>query len=228
MSKYVIATIKSWNINNFPKIKARFPEHEFFLFTDKKDLSIDALKGINPDYVFFPHWSWIIPEEIYEKFNCVVFHMTDLPFGRGGSPLQNLIVRGIYETKISALKVTKEIDAGAIYMKESIDISEGNADEIFQKVSRIIFENMIPKFISKNITPVEQTGEPVFFKRRTVEQSRMPSGLSQRQIYDFIRMLDGEGYPQAYQVTDNGNVYYSKAKLIDGIVYADAEFKKPI
>ncbi len=49
------------------------------------------------------------------NFNCVVFHMTDLPFGRGGSPLQNLISRGIYKTKISAIKVVKEIDAGPIY-----------------------------------------------------------------------------------------------------------------
>ena len=44
--------------------------------------------------------------------------MTDLPFGRGGSPLQNLIVRGFEETMTSAIKVTKGIDTGDIYLKE--------------------------------------------------------------------------------------------------------------
>ena len=32
-------------------------------------------------------------QEIHENYKCIIFHMTDLPFGRGGSPLQNLISR---------------------------------------------------------------------------------------------------------------------------------------
>ena len=51
-----------------------------------------------------------IPTEIFTSFECIVFHMTDLPYGRGGSPLQNLIVRGHKKTKVSALKVVKEVD----------------------------------------------------------------------------------------------------------------------
>jgi len=43
--------------------------------------------------------------------------MTDLPFGRGGSPLQNLIERGIKKTKISAIKVDGGIDTGDIFFK---------------------------------------------------------------------------------------------------------------
>lgn len=44
--------------------------------------------------------------------------MTDLPYGRGGSPLQNLIVRNHYKTKISEIRVKKEIDSGPIYLKK--------------------------------------------------------------------------------------------------------------
>ena len=43
--------------------------------------------------------------------------MTDLPYGRGGSPLQNLIARGFLETKISAILVEKQLDAGPVYLK---------------------------------------------------------------------------------------------------------------
>ena len=46
--------------------------------------------------------------------------MTDLPYGRGGSPLQNLIVRGWKETKVLALKVVEELDAGPIYYKKRL------------------------------------------------------------------------------------------------------------
>ena len=165
MASYVIAAIKSWNIENAEAISARYPEHTFEIITDKAKLTADALKKIDPQYIFFPHWSWIIPEDIYGCFNCVVFHMTDLPFGRGGSPLQNLISRGIYATKISAIRVSGGIDTGDIYDKEPVDIRFGNADQILRKISSVIFHTMIPKFIEGSPTPCKQTGEAVVFNR---------------------------------------------------------------
>ncbi|HEE8995621.1 TPA: hypothetical protein R2H68_001640, partial [Campylobacter jejuni] len=94
---------------------------------------------INPKYIFFPHWSFIIPDEIYQNYECIVFHMSDLPFGRGGSPLQNLILQNIKKTKISALKVCKDLDAGDIYLKCKLDISKHSAQKIYKKASKIIF-----------------------------------------------------------------------------------------
>jgi len=48
--------------------------------------------------------------------------MTDLSYGRGGSPLQNLIVRGYKDTMISALWIEKELDSGA-YTHRSGDLN---------------------------------------------------------------------------------------------------------
>ncbi len=151
--------------------------------------------------------------------------MTDLPYGRGGSPLQNLISRGIYLTKISAISVTKELDAGDIYCKEEIDISEGNADEIFRGVSKIVFDKMIPYIVEADPVPDKQTGEVTVFQRRTPEMSRIPDGLTQRQIYDHIRMLDGEGYPPAYIETQGRKIVFRNAHLVNGHVIAEARFE---
>ena len=224
MDKYLVATIKSWNIRNFSILKDKFPGSDFMMVNKKDDLTISLLESYRPKYIFFPHWSWIIPEEIYRNYNCVVFHMTDLPFGRGGSPLQNLLVRGIYNTKVSAIKVCSGVDAGPVYFKEAVDISEGNADEIFSRISDIIFTKMIPRFLEEELLPVEQSGEVVSFKRRRPEESEIPDGLSQRQIYDYIRMLDGEGYPTAFKKYDRGRIYFTSAKLANGIVTAMAKF----
>ena len=220
--KIVIATLKSWNIENSNELIKKYSgEHSIILMTNKEELTEEALSVINPDYVFFPHWSYIIPANIYEKYECVVFHMTDLPFGRGGSPLQNLIVRGIYDTKISAIKVSKGVDTGPIYMKEPINISEGNATDIFRRISDIVFEKMIPAFLSANkIQPNDQSGEVVSFKRRTPLDSMIPNGLSQRQLYDFIRMLDGEGYPRAFIKNGLEKIEFYSAEYINGITSA--------
>lgn len=224
MSSYVIATTKSWNIKNAERLVQKFPEHSFTVITQKEELSAEKLAQAEPEYLFFPHWSWMIPEDIYMRYQCVVFHMTDLPFGRGGSPLQNLIVRGIYHTKVSAIQVGDGLDTGDIYFKEPVDISTGNADEIFSKISNLVFCKMIPLFITGSPVCRPQEGEAVVFRRRSPEQSELPEGLSPRQIYDYIRMLDGEGYLPAYIKRNGGRIYFTDAGYENGAVAARAEF----
>ena len=104
MSRYIILSEKPWHLENFASLKNRFPDHDWILVNDKDEFILERLEKLNPVKIFIPHWSHIIPSEIFTNFECIVFHMTDLPYGRGGSPLQNLIVRGKKKTKISALK----------------------------------------------------------------------------------------------------------------------------
>jgi methionyl-tRNA formyltransferase len=127
--------------------------------------------------------------------------MTDLPFGRGGSPLQNLIARGIYKTKVSALKCSKELDAGPIYLKKDL-LLRGSAHEILEKCSKVIF-SMIQEIIIQKPEPKEQTGEVTVFKRRTPAESNLESLEDMIKIYDYIRMLDAEGYPPAFLETSS-------------------------
>ncbi|MBU4445557.1 methionyl-tRNA formyltransferase, partial [bacterium] len=165
MRKIIIATIKSWNITNALKFKDKnHNKYDVQLVTKKEELTLDFVKKFNPEYIFFPHWSWIIPEEIYQNYNCIVFHMTDLPFGRGGSPLQNLISGKTYNTKISAIKVEKQIDAGKIYLKEDFNVKSGSAEEIFIDASNVTFLKMIPSIIENPPVFTQQVGEPVYFK----------------------------------------------------------------
>lgn len=202
----LIATIKDWNINNFYEFKKKFEDkYNLYLITNKDDLIYQNVKDLNPKYIFFPHWSWIIPDDIYNNFECVVFHMTDLPYGRGGSPLQNLIINEIYKTKISAIKVDKQMDSGDIYFKEDFDVSEGSAEEIFIKASKITFEKLIPKFLKEKIIPYKQDGVVTIFKRRNPSQSNLNTleNISLDRIYDFIRMLDAKDYPKAYLLLNN-------------------------
>lgn len=222
----IIATIKSWNIENAEKLKNRYnKDNDIKIITEKEELNIEELKKINPKYIFFPHWSWIIPKEIYENYNCIVFHMTDLPYGRGGSPLQNLIARGHKKTKISAIKVEKGIDTGDIYIKEALGL-EGTAEEIFKRASKIIFEKMIPEILEKNITPYPQKGKIVEFKRRKPSQSDIGELESLEKIYDYIRMLDAEGYPKAYIKENDIKYEFYDAKIENDEIIAKVKITK--
>jgi len=213
MKKVVIATIKSWNIRKAYKFKELYKDkYEVVIITDKRELSEKNIRSINPEWIFFPHWSWIIPPELYEKYTCVVFHITDLPFGRGGSPLQNLIQRKIYHTKISAIQVEEGIDTGKIYLKKDFYIGIGSAEEIFIAASQIIFFDMIPYILENKPIPQAQEGELIVFKRRRPEESNLQKAEIKNldDFYDFVRMLDAEGYPKAFFKINNLKIEFSE------------------
>ena len=216
MQTIVIATVKEWNIENYFTLKEMYKRrYSFHLVTDKQELTQENVKKLNPKYIFFPHWSWIISEDIYDNYECIVFHMTDLPYGRGGTPFQNLIMNEVYDTKISALRVDGGIDSGDIYFKENFNIAIGSAEENFIRLSTIIFTKMIPKFLEENLIPRKQRGKVVEFKRRKADESNLIKlkNKSLHKLYDFIRMLDADGYPKAYIQLDKIKVELSEVHL---------------
>lgn len=224
--KILIAAIKSWNIKNAIKFKEKNEhKHEVLIISDRKELTYGRVKEFNPKYIMFPHWSWIIPSELFCEFTCIVFHMTDLPFGRGGSPLQNLIERGVENTKISAIKVDDGIDTGDIYLKKDLNLN-GTAEEIFIRASNIVFNEMIPEILEKNPSPYKQSGEAVEFHRRKPEQNEVKPEFELQKIYNYIRMLDAEGYPKAYIRFGKYRLELSRASLKSGKIVADVEIEE--
>jgi methionyl-tRNA formyltransferase len=145
--------------------------------------------------------------------------MTDLPFGRGGSPLQNLIARGITKTKISALKCVKELDGGPVYLKKPL-ILDGTAEEILTRAYGII-EGMIVEILERNPAPVPQEGSPTLFRRRTPEEGRLDDCSSLPEFYDRVRMLDAEGYPHAFIDAGRFRIEFRKAALSGESVTAE-------
>ena len=210
---YVVCGCKSWNRKVFDEQISALPGTWHFI-EKKEELTAAFLKKIQPRFVFFLHWSWKVPPEIFTAFECINFHMADVPFGRGGSPLQNLILRGLAKTKLSALRMTDVLDAGPVYCKEDMSL-EGTAQEILVRSSALA-ARMIAYIIREQPVPQKQEGEPVIFDRRTPEQSHIPAGLSRQALYDFIRMLDGEGYPPAF--IESGGFRY---EFHDAVLYDD-------
>ena len=194
-NNYVVATIKAWNIEQFQQNKSSLPG-VWHLISSPEELTIERLREINPRYIFFPHWSWIVSEDILNEFECVCFHMTDLPYGRGGSPLQNLILRGFTETKLTALKMNNQLDAGDIYLKQTLSLA-GSAAEIFLACAKLTFK-MIKHIVDLEPPATAQQGKVVEFTRRTPEQSKLPTKATLEQIYNHIRMLDADSYPKAF------------------------------
>ena len=188
------------------------------------ELDPARLTAFAPCYVFFPHWSWKIPADVHEAFDCVIFHMTDLPFGRGGSPLQNLIARGVGDTQLTALRCVAELDAGPIYLKRPLSLL-GTAEEILMRAGQVAGE-MIEHMVRHRPMPEPQVGEPTVFRRRTPEEGDLAQLDTLEKLFDHIRMLDADGYPQAFLETTHFKLEFTRASLRPDGVIADVKISR--
>jgi methionyl-tRNA formyltransferase len=214
----IVAGSKPWNRKVFDEIITKYPGRWHFLGLPE-ELTLEAMRQLSPRYVFFLHWSWKVPQEIIDAYECICFHMTDVPYGRGGSPLQNLIARGQRRTKLAALRMTQDFDAGPVYLKEDLCL-EGNAEEIYIRAS-YLSARMVRSIIAEHIEPLPQTGEVVVWKRRKPHESEVPAQISLCQLFDFIRMLDAQDYPKAFIEGKGFRFEFRRAALYDGRIVAD-------
>ena len=182
-------------------------------------LTAEALADFDPELVFFPHWSRIVPESIWGRWACVVMHAAPLPWGRGGSPIQNQIARGRTDTELCALRMTGTLDGGPVYARQPVSLL-GGGDEIFIRLNKAILD-LIAHITVERPQPVPQDGEPTVFSRRRPRHSAVPEGLDLEQLFDQIRMLDAEGYPRAFLEHAGFRFELSRPALRRGRIEAD-------
>ncbi|MFM5840002.1 formyltransferase family protein [Aeromonas rivipollensis] len=155
-----------------------------------------SLLESNVDIVFFPHWSWVVPDEIIDRFTCICFHSTPLPYGRGGSPIQNMVLNGHRDTQVVALKMTNQLDAGPIYLRQDVSLI-GGGEEVFRRIYQTTI-SMMKSLLTFLPSPTEQEGKVTIFTRRQSDDSKLDMDDSIDNIFDKIRILDVDNYPPAY------------------------------
>lgn len=198
---YIIASDKPWGIRLWNKIQYESNLPGNWLFADKNTLALLVeIYNKRIRYIFFAHWSEIVPDDIINNYECVCFHPSDLPYGRGGTPIQNQITLGITLTSVTAFRMTSEIDAGPIYGAYKNFSLEGSAEEIYVRMLDACYE-LINWMVLEFPTPTPQPDIVVVpFKRRKAKDSQIVNfaGVDEKDLFDHIRMLDAEGYPLAY------------------------------
>ncbi len=219
---YFIFTKKIWLKKNFDYLK-----NKKIIIRNK--LSIKEIYRLKPKFLFFIHWSKYIPPKIFKNFLCIQFHTSDLPFGRGGSPVQNLILMGKKKTKITAFKVESEVDSGPYCMKRKINLN-GNAENIFRNIEKISI-NMINSMVNmSSIKFKKQRGKITYFKRRRKNESEFNKNKKKLnsliKINDFIRALDAEGYPKANLTFKNFKILLSNSKIYKNKLIGKFEIEK--
>lgn len=180
----------------------------------------DFQEAASFERVFVFRWPHIIKEDMLLLENFVGFHTSNLPDGRGGSPLQNQIVDGILESRINAIKLVKELDAGPIYASKPVTL-QGTIEDIWATLANIA-SDMIIDIVKNKPEPTEQSKTTSTVYKRRRDNSLPTLHTSIEKIYRFVQMLDGEGYPRASLEVGDVKIEFERASIKDGSVLCDA------
>ena len=196
--KILCVGYREWAKKIYSKTKKK-KGFSFYFHVRKKGL-VNKIKKTNPNIILFYGWSWLIDKSIYEKYICFMLHPSKLPKFRGGSPLQNQIIRGIKSSAVTIFKINDKIDGGDIYFQKKLSL-EGTLHDIFNRIveigvlgtNKILYEK--PRIRKQNLR------KSSFFKRIKESQSEITSkelkNKSILHIFNKIRMLS-DPYPNPY------------------------------
>lgn len=184
----------------------------------KKGHQCDYLIGnddVQPgDILIFLSYEKIFNKLSLNKHNLVI-HESNLPQGKGMSPLTWQILEGNNKIPVTLLEAAEKVDSGAIYKKSWIEF-EGHEllSEIKEKQGLATIELVIwfiDNYPSSSIGQV-QVGMSSFYKRRTPDDSVIDISKPIGEQFNLFRVCDNERYPAYFEL--NGYKYILKIEKI--------------
>ena len=148
------------------------------------------------------------------KFNLVV-HESDLPKGKGWTPLFWQILEGKTKITTTLFNANSKVDDGKIIKKKNFHYEKnlvyGEIKEKQLKNALSLVENFVKKFlINKKIKflKLNKKSKSSYYKRRTPVMSKINLNQSLKSQFNLLRISDNKSYPCYFNY--NGSKYYLK------------------
>lgn len=192
----VVDNLDSWLVPFVKKLQSMLSqEHKVNYVTDPHRIQ----KG---DMAFFLACQKIVPPEILKlNKNNLVIHESNLPKGRGWSPMTWQILKGKNEIIVSLFEAKESVDSGQIYLQDRIKF-EGHEliGELRRKQGEVTIKLVInfidsyPKVVGK-----VQDGMPTFYPRRRPADSELDVNKRIKDQFNLFRVVDNRRYPAFFR-----------------------------
>ena len=151
------------------------------------------------DFCFYLSYGQIVDANILSQYR----HESDLPKGKGWSPLTWQILEGRNKIAITLFEATEKVDGGVIYAQDWMEFDGHELiDELREVQARAtiklckLFVNCYPQILDEERT---QAGTDNFYSRRKVSDSKIDTEQSIRTQFDLLRVVDNKRYPAFFE-----------------------------
>ena len=163
------------------------------------ELCLEVSQCRGGDILFLIACHHIVPAQVRDRYRLtVVIHASDLPEGRGWSPLVWQVLEDRRRIAVTAVEAEDKVDSGRIWAQRWIEL-EGH--ELFDEINGLLFDaqfEMMDELMEglDQITPREQDDRKAsYYRRRTPEDSRLDPSRSLADQFDLLRISDPDRYP---------------------------------
>ncbi|MBR2066899.1 MAG: methionyl-tRNA formyltransferase [Solobacterium sp.] len=179
---------------------------------------VDTVLSYEPDLILTCAYGQIIPEAIltYPKYGCLNIHPSLLPKYRGGAPVHRAILNGDEETGVCLMEMVKAMDAGRVYDRRIVPITEDMTTEelnlILEKESCILVREALPKYLNGELEGEVQDEKKVVIARNIAKEEDYVSFQKEEihMLYNHIRGLID--WPIAYGVIENKRMKFYRVR----------------
>jgi methionyl-tRNA formyltransferase len=165
----------------------------------------------NQDIVFILGYTRVLNEEFLAKNSIsLVVHESDLPRGKGFSPVQWQILEGSNSIPICLFEATSKFDSGDIVLTDVFTLT---GYELYDEI-RAIQANATLKLIKKFLqnypyfSKQKQIGIETFYSRRSLIDGELDINKSIKEQFNLLRIGSNEDWPSFFII--EGKKYYLK------------------
>jgi len=148
---------------------------------------------------FLVGYSQIIPRDFIKQNRFYVIHESDLPAGRGWSPVSWQVLDRKNEIVVSLIHVDEKVDSGNIVLQEKMVLQGHELLDEIRLVQITVTMRLISQFLKKlnsgNLKERPQVGVPSYYPKRTRASSEIDPSKSIADSFDLLRIVDNERYP---------------------------------
>ena len=167
-------------------------------------ISYEADQISNADIVFVIGYTKKLARTIADRNGYVfVIHESDLPAGKGFSPVQWQILAGSNTIVVSIIKLDDLIDSGDIILQKKLEFV---GDELYEEIrakQAAVTCDLVRDCIGfyPDYSSMPQVGSETFYRRRHPKDSELDPDRTLRELFPLLRICNNEEWP-AYFVLE--------------------------
>lgn len=159
------------------------------------------------------------PEILARNRRNIIIHESDLPRGRGFSPVQWQILDGRNDIPVCLLEATAEADGGPVIYRDKLVFQGHELNPEIRDRQGLKTIELCLRFMNEAVPPEgeAQDGEATVYEKRGLESRRLDPDCSLADQFDLLRVVDNDRYPAFFE--HRGQRYtlrIEKASLKDG------------
>lgn len=162
----------------------------------REEASVQQLRDLQPDICAVVAYGRILPQKVLDvpKRGCINIHASILPKYRGSAPYQWAVLDGLEETGVTAMYLTREMDAGDIINVSRTPIGENEtAGELLDRLAVLgadLLSKTLSRFAQGEVEGTAQDASQVSYAPM-LDKSMSPIDWTKtaRQVHNHVRGL---------------------------------------